>query len=172
MSTERGAKKLPGVVAVVRDGTFLGVIAKREEQAVRAREHLVRTSSWIGGDTLPDARKLHDRLVTMKSDDEVVSEQKAPPPSGIARVFEATFTKPYIAHAAIAPSCALAQFESGKLTVWSHTQGVFPLRRDLARALKLDQDADPLHSCRGRRLLRPQRRRRCRARRRALGARG
>jgi len=136
----RGAKKLPGVVAVVRDGSFLGVIAKREEQAVRAREFLTRTSTWIGGDALPDERKLHDHLITQKSDDQVVSEQKAPPPSGIARVFEATFTKPYIAHAAIVPSCALAQFTGGKLTVWSHTQGIFPLRRDLARALKMDQD--------------------------------
>jgi nicotinate dehydrogenase subunit B len=138
---ERGARALPGVVAVVRDGTFIGVIAKREEQAVHAREHLMRSAKWIGGDTLPDARKLYDRLVTMKSRDQVVSEQKALPPSGIARVFEATFTKPYIAHASIGPSCALAQFAGAKLTVWSHTQGVFPLRRDLARALKLDEDA-------------------------------
>jgi len=137
----RGAKALPGVVAVVRDGSFLGVVAKREEQAVHAREHLLRTSAWIGGDTLPDARKLHDDLITQKSDDQVVSEQTAPPPSGIARVFEATFTRPYIAHASIGPSCALAQFDGAKLTVWSHTQGVFPLRRDLARALKLDEDA-------------------------------
>ena len=136
-----GAKALPGVLAVVRDGSFLGVVAKREEQAVRAREHLVRTSTWIGGDTLPDPRKLHDDLVTQKSDDQVVSEQTAPPPSGIARVFEATFTRPYIAHASIGPSCALAQFDGANLTVWSHTQGVFPLRRDLARALKLDEDA-------------------------------
>ncbi len=136
-----GAKALPGVVAVVRDGSFLGVIAKREEQAARAREHLLRTGKWIGGDTLPDARKLHDRLITQKSDDQVVSEQKAPPPSAIARIFEATFTKPYIAHAAIAPSCALAQFDGAKLTVWSHTQGIFPLRHALARALKLNEDA-------------------------------
>ncbi len=138
---ERGARALPGVVAVVRDGSFLGVIAKREEQAVRAREHLVRTSKWIGGDTLPDARKLHDQLATGKNQDSIISEKKAPPPSGITRAFEATFTRPFIAHASIGPSCALAQFADGKLTVWSHTQGVFPLRRDLASALKLNEDA-------------------------------
>jgi nicotinate dehydrogenase subunit B len=137
----RGAKSLPGVVAVVRDGSFLGIIAKREEQAVRAREHLMRSGNWIAGGTLPDMRRLYDGFITQQSDDQVVSVQKASPPSGIARVFEATFTKPYIAHAAIAPSCALAQFDGAKLTVWSHTQGVFPLRRDLARALKLDEDA-------------------------------
>jgi nicotinate dehydrogenase subunit B len=136
-----GAKALPGVVTVVRDGSFLGVIAQREEQAVRARAHLARSSTWIGGDDLPDARKLYDELINAVSQDHVVSEQKAPQPSGIARVFEATYTKPYTAHGSIGPSCALAQFEGGKLTVWTHSQGVFPLRRDLAGALKMNVDA-------------------------------
>jgi CO/xanthine dehydrogenase Mo-binding subunit len=138
---EGGAKALPGVVTVVRDGSFLGVVAQREEQAVRAREHLVRTSKWIGDDALPDPRTLHDKLIAAKTEDRVMSETEAPPPAGIARVFEATFTRPYIAHASIGPSCALAQYESGKLTVWSHTQGVFPLRRSLASALGLDERA-------------------------------
>ena len=47
----------------------------------------------------------------------------------------------YIAHASIGPSCAVAAFENGRLTVWTHTQGVFPLRRELAKALKLDMEA-------------------------------
>ena len=136
-----GTKALPGVIAVVRDGSFLGVIAEREEQAVRARAHLLRHSQWIGGDDLPDSRKLFDDLVNAASRDSVVSDKKPPPPAGIARVFEATYTKPYTAHASLAPSCALAQFDGGKLTVWTHSQGVFALRRDLAGALKLEPDA-------------------------------
>jgi len=131
-----GAKALPGVVAVVRDGSFLGVVAAREEQAVRAREHLRRSAQWIGGDDLPDRGKLYGALVNAESEDTVVSERKTPPP-GIARVFEATYTKPYTAHAALAPSCALAQFAENKLMVWTHSQGVFALRRDLAGALKM-----------------------------------
>ena len=106
-----GAKRLPGVLAVVRDGSFLGAIAEREEQAVGARAHLARSAQWIGGDTLPDPRKLFDALINAESQDQAVSEKKAPPPTGIARVFEATYTKPYTAHASMAPSCALAQFE-------------------------------------------------------------
>ncbi|HZD89772.1 MAG TPA: molybdopterin cofactor-binding domain-containing protein, partial [Pseudolabrys sp.] len=135
-----GAKALPGVVAVVRDGSFLGVIAGREEQAVRARAHLMRTAQWIGGDDLPDRRRLYDELVNAASRDSVVREKKAPP-SGIARVFEATYSKPYTAHASIGPSCALAQFAENKLMVWTHSQGVFPLRRDLAGALKMNMAA-------------------------------
>jgi nicotinate dehydrogenase subunit B len=137
----RGAKALPGVVAVVQDGSFLGVVAEREEHAVRARAYLQRHTSWIGGEDLPDPRKLYDDLINADSQDSVVSEKKAPPPSGIARVFEATYTKPHTAHASLGPSCALAQFEGGKLTVWTHSQGVFALRRDLAGALNLDVDA-------------------------------
>ena len=57
------------------------------------------------------------------------------------QTLEATYTRPYIAHASIGPSCAVAEFKDGKLTVWTHSQGVFPLRRDLAKALKLDLDA-------------------------------
>jgi CO/xanthine dehydrogenase Mo-binding subunit len=136
-----GAKRLPGVIAVLRDGSFLGVIAAREEQAVRASDHLKRSAKWIGGDDLPDHRKLFDDLVNADSRDQAVSLQKAPPPAGIARVFEATYTKPYTAHAAMAPSCALAQFDNARLTVWTHSQGVFALKRDLADALKLDTGA-------------------------------
>ena len=136
-----GAKRLPGVLAVVRDGSFLGAIAEREEQAVGARAYLARSAQWVGGDTLPDPRKLFDALINAQSQDQAVSEKKAPPPTGIARVFEATYTKPYTAHASMAPSCALAQFVRGALTVWTHSQGVFPLRRDLADALKLGVDA-------------------------------
>src|SRR6185437_9194243 len=46
-----------------------------------------------------------------------------------------------MAHASIGPSCALAQFLDDKLTVWTHTQGVFPLRHELAKGLKMDQAA-------------------------------
>ena len=55
--------------------------------------------------------------------------------------FEAAYTRPYIAHASIGPSCALAELKEDKLTVWSHTQGVFPLRRDLAKALSMPDSA-------------------------------
>jgi nicotinate dehydrogenase subunit B len=51
---------------------------------------------------------------------------------------EAMYTRPYQAHASIGPSCAVAQWQEGKLTVWTHSQGVFPLRADLAKAFGID----------------------------------
>jgi CO/xanthine dehydrogenase Mo-binding subunit len=130
-------KALPGVIAVVHDGSFLGVVAEREEQAIKARTVLAEGAKWSGGTDLPDMSKLADFLKTAPAKESISSAKKASVPEG-ARLVEATYTKPYVMHGSIGPSCALAQFKDGKLTVWSHTQGVFPQRKDLAKALKMD----------------------------------
>jgi nicotinate dehydrogenase subunit B len=127
---------MPGVVAVVRDGSFLGVIAEREEQAIRASEALAATARWTKGPALPDQARIYDHLLSLPDDPHVISEKQAPAPDG-ARVIEATYHRPYTAHASIGPSCAVAQFAEGKMTVWTHSQGVFPLRGNLVMGLKL-----------------------------------
>jgi CO/xanthine dehydrogenase Mo-binding subunit len=78
--------------------------------------------------------------MAMPANDMVVNEKSGSGPAGV-RSLEATYTRPYTMHGAIGPSCAVAQFADGKLTVWSHTQGVFPLRRDLAKVLRMDEGA-------------------------------
>jgi len=137
---EAAARAIPGVVAVVRDGSFLGVVTEREEQAVKARDALIRAAKWSGGSELPDPARLHEQLMALPTQSSVVSEKQAAA-SQAAQTLEATYTRPYLAHASIGPSCAVAEFNDGKLTVWTHSQGVFPLRRDLAKALKLDAGA-------------------------------
>jgi nicotinate dehydrogenase subunit B len=137
---EAAAKTLPGVIAVVRDGSFLGVIAEREEQAVNARNALRMSAKWTPGPQLPDPAHIHDHIKSLTSKDAVIGVKEAAVPAG-TRVLEATYTKPYIAHASIGPSAALAEFKDGKLTVWTHSQGVFPLKRDLVKALKVDASA-------------------------------
>jgi nicotinate dehydrogenase subunit B len=136
---EAKIKAMPGVVAVVRDGSFLGVIAEREEQAIRASEALGKTAKWTPGPALPDQATLYDHLLSLPDEPHVISERQGALPDG-ARVIEATYRKPYICHAAIGPSCAVAQFTGGKMTVWTHSQGVFPLRGNLVMALKLPPD--------------------------------
>jgi nicotinate dehydrogenase subunit B len=136
---EAKIKAMPGVVAVVRDGSFLGVMAEREEQAIRASEALGKTAKWTPGPALPDQATLYDHLLSLPDEPHVISERQGAPPDG-ARVIEATYRKPYICHAAIGPSCAVAQFTGGKMTVWTHSQGVFPLRGNLVMALKLPPD--------------------------------
>jgi nicotinate dehydrogenase subunit B len=137
---EAGVKAMPGVVAVVRDGSFLGVIAEREEQAIKAQTALAKSAKWTLGPELPDPAKIYDILMSLPSDDTVISEKQAALPDG-AKVFEASYHKPYMSHGSIGPSCAVAEFKDGKMTVWTHSQGIFPLRGNLAMGLKL-QPAD------------------------------
>jgi CO/xanthine dehydrogenase Mo-binding subunit len=133
---EAAAKAMPGVVAVVRDGSFLGVVAEREEQAIKAREALRKSASWTLGPELPDPARLFDVIKSLPSKDATIGVKQGPVPEG-ARRFEAVYTKPYMSHGSIGPSCAVAEFKDGKLTVWTHSQGVFPLRAELVKMLKL-----------------------------------
>jgi len=136
---EAKIKAMPGVVAVVRDGSFLGLIAEREEQAIRASEALRQTAKWAAGPPLPDQATFYDHLLSLPAEPHVISEKQAALPDG-AKVIEATYRKPYMCHGSIGPSCAVAQFTDGKMTVWTHSQGVFPLRGNLVKALKLSAD--------------------------------
>jgi nicotinate dehydrogenase subunit B len=133
---QAAAQALPGVTAIVRDGSFLGVVAEREEQAIKAREALKKSARWSGGEVLPDQAKIYEHLLSLTMEDKVIGDKQAPLPDGATAV-EATYHRPYMAHASIGPSCSVAQVENGRLTVWTHTQGVFPLRATLAKALDM-----------------------------------
>jgi nicotinate dehydrogenase subunit B len=130
---------MPGVVAVVRDGSFVGVVAEREEQAIKASEALRASARWTRGPALPDQARIYEHLLSLPDEPHLISEKQAAVPDG-AKVIEATYRRPYIAHASIGPSCAVARFGDGKMTVWTHSQGVFPLRGNLVMALKLPPD--------------------------------
>ena len=133
-------KSMPGLAAIVRDGGFIGVLAEREEVAISAQRTLRLTTSWKEID--PPPRDVHAWLKEHAAEHRVVSEKEnADVKSRAAKVLEASYTKPYISHASIGPSCAIAQIEGGKLMVWSHSQGIFNLRRDLALALAMREDA-------------------------------
>ncbi len=133
-------KVIPGVVAVVRDGAFVGVIAEREEVAISAQRALRRAASWKDADPLP--QDIHAWLKAHAVEHRVISEKAdAEAQSRATKTLEASYTKPYISHAPIGPSCAIAQFQGDKLLVWSHSQGIFNLRRDLALALGMRDGA-------------------------------
>jgi nicotinate dehydrogenase subunit B len=138
---------MPGVVAAVRDGDFLGVVAEREEQAINARQALIAGSRWSAdGPRLPSDTQLKEALKGFAGHDKVVSEAGAGETVAVDRWVTASYSRPYLSHASIGPSCAVAQFRNGRMTVWSHTQGTFPLRGDLATVLELPPTAvDVIH---------------------------
>jgi nicotinate dehydrogenase subunit B len=141
---EAAAKALPGVVAVVRDGSFVGVVAEREEQAIKARDALHKSAKWTLGPQLPDPARLYEVIKSLPSKDATIGVKQAQVQGQVqgqapanARTLEAVYTRPYMAHASIGPSCSVAEFKDGKMTVWTHSQGVFPLRAELVKALKM-----------------------------------
>ncbi|WP_028223234.1 xanthine dehydrogenase family protein molybdopterin-binding subunit [Paraburkholderia oxyphila] len=142
-------RKLPGVVSVVRNGSFLGVIAEREEQAIAARSALIEAAQWSADFVaLPDVDHLQTALPQWRSEDKVISEtgQDAPAATGSTQL-EASYVRPYLSHASIGPSCSVALLKNGHMTVWSHTQGAFPLRGDLAKVLDMPANAvDVVHT--------------------------
>jgi CO/xanthine dehydrogenase Mo-binding subunit len=143
---EAEVRALPGVVAVVRDGSFLGVVAEREEQAIRALTRVKRLARWEENAGLPDTTDPRF-LLKETTEDEVISEkQDAAAAARSASSVEAEYTKPYIAHAALGPSCAVARCDPDRYTVWTHSQGIYPLRTHLARALGVeDQKVTAIH---------------------------
>ncbi len=139
---------MPGVVTVVRDGSFLAVVAVREEQAVRAMEALRERAQWSEEATLPPVDDLPAWLVAQPARSFLVvggvaGDDPIPPiaaPAGAVSTLAATYTRPYQMHASVGPSAALAEWRDGGLTVWSHSQGIFVVRAALAQALGVDVD--------------------------------
>lgn len=137
---EKGVRAMPGVVAVVRDGNFLAVAAEREEQAIAAREALKASSVWMRPELPPTLADRFDRKdPDLPSEDRVVNEKKGPPVPAGAKTLSARYTKPYQLHASMSPSCAVAQWQGEAIKVWTHSQGVYPLRGDMARALRIPE---------------------------------
>ncbi len=131
---EAGIRHMPGIVAVVRDGRFLGVVAEREEQAIAAREALAKAAQWRVPAALPAADTVHSFLQQQTDIDVKTVSEKSADTTAVVKMVAATYRKPYLAHASIGPSCSIAGLIDGVLTVWSHTQGPYPLRADLSKA--------------------------------------
>ncbi|OBI44786.1 molybdopterin cofactor-binding domain-containing protein [Mycobacterium sp. E796] len=132
---------MPGVLTVVRDGEFLGVIAEREEVAVRAAERLRGDASWDRRPTLPDEDDLPSFLVSAAAETSVLASKEAGVQVSSTYSHSARYHRPYLAHGSIGPSAAAAlSHPDGRLEVWSHSQGVHVLRRELASALGLSAD--------------------------------
>src|SRR5256885_845386 len=99
---EAAVKRMPGVIAVVRDGSFLGVAAEREEQAIRARDAMKKSARWKESESLPPSGDaLYEHLMTKaKAVDSVVNE-KTSAAAAPARTLNATYTRPFQVHGSI-----------------------------------------------------------------------
>jgi nicotinate dehydrogenase subunit B len=139
---ESSVKDIPDLVKVVREGNFLGVVAKSEWGAIKAANQLKATwSKWEG---LPDEAKLWDYVRATKIvKDEVTSSTGnvgAAMAEVGARTISATYDFAIHTHGSIGPSCAIAEFKDGKLTSWSASQATHNLRKQLAQMFSLSPE--------------------------------
>jgi CO/xanthine dehydrogenase Mo-binding subunit len=129
-------RSLPGVLEVVHDGNYLAVVARDEWQAIKAMRKGYELTHWSGADPVPEASTIHELLTKLPAKRYPISHEGGSLKGRGAR-FQARVTKQYLMHGSIGPSCSVAWFKDGLLTVWTHTQGVYPLRAGIAEMLGL-----------------------------------
>ncbi|GGC57835.1 xanthine dehydrogenase family protein molybdopterin-binding subunit [Undibacterium terreum] len=133
------AERLPGVLKIIRDGSYLAAVASDEWSAITAMRALTVSAKWEGGAVLPTPQTIHATLQALPSEDIVIlNKGKMAMPA--VRTLKSRFTKQYVMHGSIGPSCAVAHLTDGSMTVWTHTQGVFPLRSALAELLGMPDE--------------------------------
>jgi nicotinate dehydrogenase subunit B len=141
---------VPGVRAVVRDGSFLGVLAEREEVALQAVTRLAGAARWGPGWGLPDERDWRVFLLGGPHEVTTIADRHVPQPrAGPIRTLTASYTRPFLAHGSIGPSCAVARWIDGRLAVWCSGQGIENLRSALAPSLGVVPEAVTVHHVEG-----------------------
>ena len=144
-------------LAIVRDGSFLAIAGDDEFAVIKASERLAATAVWDGGSGLDEtdiftALTANERLSFPVIDG---TSEKSPvpdlpdPPADAAMTLSARFERPYQMHGSIGPSAAIAVMEDGRITLWTHSQGIYPLRDTLAEALDVAAGDITIHHALG-----------------------
>jgi nicotinate dehydrogenase subunit B len=137
---EHSVRGTPGLVKVVVRKNFVGVVAEKQMQAAEAAGQLKVV--WTSGIGLPTQQDFYDYIRKQPSRNVLMVdsrgvEQKL---AQAASVLKATYCYPYQAHGSIGASCAVADVQTDKATVWSPTQSVYPTRKGVATLLGLPVD--------------------------------
>lgn len=128
-----------GEIEILRLENFVAFIGADEAVVEAAAASAPAHAQWDGAPQIAPAQQEAAWLRGRPAVDHNYGAPEDPAPVG--ELVEATFSRPYIAHASLAPSCALALFADRHLTIWSHGQGMHPLRRNIAQVLDLPVEA-------------------------------
>jgi CO/xanthine dehydrogenase Mo-binding subunit len=128
-----------GDLLIVRDASFVAFVSPVEGVVQAAAAAAPLHATW---NNLRHIEPPQQEAAWLKGQPSIDRTIGAPPTgSPPQQPFQITVSRPYIAHASMGPSCALAEFKDGQLTVWSHGQGMHPMRRNLAVVLGLPVEA-------------------------------
>ncbi len=120
-------------VRIVRKGDFLGVVAPRQWDAVRAAERL--RVEWDFKEALPETAGIFGKMRAAKTDDRVMLKEGDVAAAAAHHVAEGAFRGPYQAHAPFAPSCSIADVTADRVTIRCSSMDVFALRQRAAAVL-------------------------------------
>jgi CO/xanthine dehydrogenase Mo-binding subunit len=124
-------KAAGGEIDIVRDGAFIAFLS-RSERAVSLA--VVAAEQRVDWDAARNGRPELSEPATLKTLPATPWEGGAPTPEpSNRRRHKASYGRPFIAHGSMGPSLGIARFADGVLTVWTHAQGVYPIRGMLAR---------------------------------------
>ena len=135
---ESSVRGVPGLVKVVREGNFLGVVAESEWGAMQAAQKL--KASWSKWEGLPEQSKLWEYVRATKINKDDVTSNVGDAEQALAQAAKrvsATYNWAIHTHGSMGPSCAVAEFKEGKLTCWSASQATHNLRLQLAAMFSL-----------------------------------
>ncbi|WP_194778481.1 xanthine dehydrogenase family protein molybdopterin-binding subunit [Pararhodonellum marinum] len=139
---ETEVKSIPGVLSLIRDGNYIAVIADEEYAAVKALKVLKEKSVWEKHPLSLDDPNLKEAIFKSDEKEQVVDGEKqfAWASDAQFKTLEASYFRPYHMHGSIGPSCAIAMWKEDFLTIWSPSQGVYPLRRTVSDLLKIPEE--------------------------------
>ncbi len=133
------AESMPGVLKVVRDGNFVGVIAERESEARAAAAELHKAIEWELASDMPGESGVYAWLKKANVQRESILDKSTATFAAVdTETVTSIFQRPYQAHASISPSAAIANYDGDQLTIYSHAQGMYPLQSAVAHVLGLD----------------------------------
>jgi nicotinate dehydrogenase subunit B len=139
---ESSIRQIAGVVKVVQEGNFVGVVAQTEWAAIQAAKTLKVTWSTPSTSLPANPEELYAYLKNTKSFNDQVVIKKGDADSAFSQAskkYEATYRWPFQLHGMLAPSCAVADVRGDSVTVWSGTQGPFRTRKSLSDMLRLPE---------------------------------
>ena len=138
----------PVGMEILRDGSFAALVGPNEAEVIEAAKKLRAKAKWSDGPAVP--ADIYAWLKGHASENNVQKEVANPEAKarGVKRL-QAEYHKPFICHASIGPSCALARMKGDTIEVWSHTQGIFGLRQEIAMVLRMAEDRIMVHHVEG-----------------------
>ncbi|WP_296701898.1 molybdopterin cofactor-binding domain-containing protein [Algoriphagus sp.] len=132
--------QVSGVLKTHINGSFVGVIAEREYQAIQAENFLRRKAKWSSGTEFPEEKNLFDHIKSIADPARNVREEGIVSSEFSSKnTIKAKYTKPYIMHGSIGPACGIAKYDGETLHIWSHSQGIYPMRRAISGMLKMEE---------------------------------